>query len=129
MKPRRGRRPDSRDHGRPIKILVNEEERAEIERLAGLAGYPVSTFLREVGLNGEVRSLVDLDVAREIAGLSGNLGRIGGLLKLWLAERRDEVPVAEMNRALRRVFELQDQSLQVMSRILKHHKRRSGPRH
>lgn len=118
-RPKRRRRADARDRARPIKVLVNEEERAELERLADLAGVPVSTYLRQVGMNVRIRSRIDLEAARELARITGDLGRLGGLLKLWLAERRDQVPIADMNRALRSVLELAHEGRGVMAAVLK----------
>jgi hypothetical protein len=47
----------------------------------------VSSFLAALSLNEPIRSLTDLDAVRELMRINGDLGRLGGLLKLWLAER------------------------------------------
>ncbi len=46
-----------------------------------------SAFLRAVGLNEPIRSVVDLQAEADLAKINGDLGRVAGLLKLWLAEK------------------------------------------
>lgn len=61
---------------------------AELEAIADrakLVGMTRSTFLREVGLGYEPPSLLDREAVHELAALRGELGRQGGLLKMWLS--------------------------------------------
>ena len=112
----RGR--ETRDRERRIKVAVSDAEREEIERRAGAAGLPVSTYLRAAGLNHHVKSVLDYRVATELIGVAGNLGRLGGLLKLWLTERRGEgASVGDVNRLLRETRELQAQIRALASRV------------
>ncbi len=41
-------------------------------------------------LNSPIRSVVDLKAVADLAKVDGDLGRVGGLLKLWLAEKRGQ---------------------------------------
>ena len=41
-------------------------------------------------MNTPIRSVIDLTAVSELAKVSGDLGRVAGLLKLWLAEKRRE---------------------------------------
>jgi len=108
----------TRDRERRIKVAVNDAERAEIERRAGAAGLPVSAYLRAAGLNHPVKSVLDYRVASDLIDVAGNLGRLGGLLKLWLAERRGEgASVGDVNRLLRETRELQAQIRALASRV------------
>ena len=34
-----------------------------------------------------IRSVVDLNAVADLAKINGNLGRVAGLLKIWLAEK------------------------------------------
>lgn len=98
-----------RPRGRRIAVWVTPEERADIERRAELAGLSLSNYLRTAGMNHPIKSVLDYQAVRELVGVAGDLGRLGGLFKLWLAERRgDGAPVADVNRALREARELQD---------------------
>lgn len=69
----------------PIKVYCLPGERAEIEALAAASGNSASTYLRLVGLGYRVEGIVDAQQVRELVRVNGDLGRLGGLLKLWLA--------------------------------------------
>lgn len=79
-----------RDRERPIKVIVSDDERREIERLAEVAGMSRSAYLRAAGLNHPIRSTLDYAAVRELVKVSGDLGRLGGLMKLWLSEQREK---------------------------------------
>jgi hypothetical protein len=74
----------SRRDNRPIKVYVTEEERRLIEGQASRAGLSASTFLRNVGCGYPVESVVDHRAVVDLLKVSADLGRLGGLLKLWL---------------------------------------------
>lgn len=107
-----------RDRQRPLRVVVSDDERAEIERRAELANLSVSGYLRAAGLNQPIRSALDYKAVLELAHVSGDLGRLGGLLKLWLAEQRGKgASVADVNRVLRETRELQDRMRELMGRV------------
>ena len=83
-------KPNTRPRGKPIKVWVTEDERAEILRLAASANLSLSAYLRAAGLNQRVRSIIDIEAVTELAKVNGDLGRVAGLLKLWLATKRGE---------------------------------------
>ncbi len=74
----------------PIKVWVSEEERANIEASAKQANMSLSAYLVAVGRNTPIRSVVDLQAVADLGKVNGDLGRVAGLLKLWLAEKRGE---------------------------------------
>lgn len=78
-----------------------------------------SGYLRALGLNTPIRSVVDLRAVADLAKVNGDTGRVAGLLKLWLAEKRGQgaqpVDVEEMMKNFR---VLQSQILDLMSRIV-----------
>jgi hypothetical protein len=106
-----GEREDTRPRGkRPFKVWVTPAERAQIERLAEATGLSSSTYLRSLGLGYEPKSTLDARNILELLKLGGDLGRLGGLLKLWLTDRPGEGVVVEDVRALlHSVGELRDQ--------------------
>ncbi|OQP74975.1 CopG family transcriptional regulator [Xanthomonas citri] len=71
-------------------VFVTEDERAKMVERAAQAGMSQSAFLRAVGLNEPIRSVVDLQAVAGLAKVTGDLGRVAGLLKLWLAEKRGQ---------------------------------------
>lgn len=54
------------------------------------AGLSLSTYLLAAGLNHPIRSVADLDAVADLVRVNGDLGRVAGLLKLWLAEKRGQ---------------------------------------
>ena len=54
--------------------------------MAGMAGLSKSGYLRAVGMNTRIRSVVDLKAVADLTRVNGDLGRVAGLLKLWLLE-------------------------------------------
>jgi hypothetical protein len=79
-----------RRRGKPIEVWVTDEEKATITERAEEAGMSRSGYLRALGLNTPIRSVVDLVAVAELGRVNGDLGRVAGLLKLWLVERRGE---------------------------------------
>ncbi|MCD8561259.1 MAG: conjugal transfer transcriptional regulator TraJ [Shewanella xiamenensis] len=70
----------------PLKVYCLPEEKALIEANAKATGKSVSSFLLAVGQGYQVTGIVDAEQVREMAKISGNLGRLGGLLKWWLTD-------------------------------------------
>jgi len=90
-----------RDHRRPIKVLVTGDERADLEARAASTGMAVSSYLRAVGLGQPITNVYDHAAVRDLIKVSGDLGRFGGLLKLWLSEQRGKGASAiDVNRLL-----------------------------
>ena len=77
-------RPARREHA-PIKVYCLPEERQMIAALARATGLSLSAYLLTVGQGYAVTSRVDREQVRELARINGDLGRLGGLLKLWLS--------------------------------------------
>lgn len=104
----------------PIKVWVSEDERAEIEDKARQANMSLSAYLSAVGRNSPIRSVVDLQAVADLGKVNGDLGRVAGLLKLWLAEKRGQgarpMDVEAMMNDFRK---LQGEVLAIMSRVVK----------
>lgn len=109
----------ARRRGKPIEVWVTDEEKEAITERANEAGMSRSGYLRALGLNSPIRSVVDLTAVADLARVNGDLGRVAGLLKLWLAEKRGQgarpVDVEEMMVNFR---VLQAQVRNLMSRIV-----------
>lgn len=107
----------TRKSATPIKVYCLPEERELIEANAKRAGLSVARYLREVGMGYQIKGVMDYHHVRELVRVNGDLGRLGGLLKLWLT---DDVRVARVGTAtilalLARIEATQDE----MSRIMK----------
>ena len=109
----------ARRRGKPIEVWVTDEEKAAITERAEEAGMSRSGYLRALGLNTPIRSVVDLTAVADLAKVNGDLGRVAGLLKLWLAEKygRGAEPV-DIESLMVSFRVLQAQVRDLMSRIV-----------
>lgn len=91
LKRRRPRRDDGgvRDQRLP-EIRVTAAEREAIEAGAARVQMSMASYLRSLGLGHNPPSKVDLRAIHELGRLRADLGRLGGLLKLWLTDRAGE---------------------------------------
>ena len=70
-----------------LKAYVSPEEYDQVAAQAGRASLSISAFVKAVCLGHEIKSTVDQDAILTLARMNGDLGRLGGLLKMALAER------------------------------------------
>lgn len=114
------RKVSPRRRGKPIEVWVNDEEKATITERAEEAGMPHSGYLRALGLNTPIRSVVDLTAVADLAKVNGDLGRVAGLLKLWLAEKRGQGASSIDVKAMMRNFRmLRCEIITIMSRVVR----------
>ena len=67
-----------------------------------------------------VRSVYDLKAVAELGRINGDLGRVAGLLKLWLAERRGQgAPATDVERMMGEFRTLQTALSRMMRQALK----------
>jgi len=78
--------PATRKGTAPLKVYCLPEERVRIQLKAAAAGLSVSSYLLSVGQEYPIRGVLDYEKVRELARINGDLGRLGGLLKLWLTQ-------------------------------------------
>jgi hypothetical protein len=120
MKPERKTTP--RRELPPIKVWVSVEERAAIQERADQTGLSLSAYLLAVGMNTPIRSVVDLSAVGDLAKVNGDLGRVAGLLKLWLLEKSSQgVSAAEVRGMMVEFRELQTGIREKMGLIVKSH--------
>lgn len=67
-----------------LRVPVLPEEKTAIEQQAEAAGLSVAAYLRNVGLGYEIHGILDYRCVQDLTRTNGDLGRVGGLLKLWL---------------------------------------------
>jgi hypothetical protein len=75
------------DREHPLKTFVSPEERLAIEGKAQAAGLTVSSYLRNAALSLPIRSTADQAAFLGLLKVNADLGRLGGLLKLWLSTK------------------------------------------
>ena len=105
----------------PIKVYCLPEERRQIEANANAAGLSLSTYLLNVGIGYQIRGIVDHKQVEELARINGDLGRLGGLLKLWLTddERTAQFDKATIRAVLSRIEATQDQMIELMKSVIR----------
>ena len=111
----------SRRETTPIKVYCLPDERASIEENAKKAGMSVGGYLREVGQGYIISGVTDYEAVRELVKINGDLGRLGGLLKMWLT---DDVKVQDINQThikvvLSRIDDTQTMMREVIQRVIK----------
>ena len=104
-----------------LRVPVFPQEKEIIERQAKQAGMSVARYLREVGQGYPIRGVTDYERVRELARINGDLGRLGGLLKLWLTNdvRTAHFGKSTILKLLARIEATQDQMGQVMKSIVR----------
>ena len=110
----------TRKSSTPIKVYCLPEEEEQIETQAKRAGMSAARYLREVGQGYHISGVVDYEQVRELARINGDLGRLGGLLKLWLT---DDVRTAQFGQStilavLSKIEATQEEMGKVMTKIV-----------
>ena len=67
-----------------LRVPVLPIEETVIKGKAMDAGLTVAEYLRNLGLGYQVPSIVDSRQVDSLLKINGDLGRLGGLIKLWL---------------------------------------------
>ena len=74
----------SRQRVQLILVRVLPSEKEEIKTRAKACGMSVACYLRTLGLNHRPKAVLDAKAVMELARVNGDLGRLGGLLKMLL---------------------------------------------
>jgi hypothetical protein len=106
----------TRKNSPPIKVYCTPAEKAN----ARAAGMSAARFLREVGQGHRIRGIMDYEKVRELVAINGDLGRLGGLLKLWLSNdaRTAKFGESTIRALLARIEKTQDQMRDVMHKVI-----------
>lgn len=105
----------------PIYVWVTLQEKMGIQEMARTTGNSASAYLRKVGLGYEVKSVLDFEGVGELAKVNGDLGRLGGLLKLWLSndKRLQGFDLVEQRRLVLKTLDAIEQNQTRLSAIMK----------
>ena len=69
---------------RHLRVPVSPNEETSIKTNAAKTGLTIAEYLRRLGLGLDIKSIIDQQQVIELAKINADLGRLGGLLKLWL---------------------------------------------
>lgn len=105
---------------RQLRVPVLPAEEAAIKKMAASAGLPVAAYLRNVGMGYQVRGILDNKRVEELARINGDLGRLGGLLKLWLTDDPRTLRYGEstIRALLSKIEDTQDKMHEVMRAVV-----------
>ena len=109
----------TRKHGRHLRVPVLAAEESEIKANAATAGLSTAEYLRRLGLGYQFHSALDKQAILELSKINADLGRLGGLLKLWLSndERLVHLKPQTMLLILDRIKVTQAAMLEVVNRL------------
>ncbi len=86
-----------------VKAYLTEEEYNQIVHSSTLAGLSISTFVKNVCLGTKVHSLENHQTRLDLLKVNGDLGRLGGLLKLALTTTDEQINIRPILRDIERV--------------------------
>lgn len=110
----------TRKNSTPIKVYCLPEEKAQIQENAEASGLSVASFIRKVAMGYQVECMVDIEQVVELSRVNADLGRLGGLLKLWLANdpRTVDFSPSLMKTLLAKIESTRQELRNIMDRIL-----------
>lgn len=98
-----------------MKIYVDPSEYVEIIQSADRAQLSVSTYVRRLCLGMPTPTFEKQKAVRELLAVNADLGRLGGLLKMWLMdEDRNQREAARLLRELQQVKSLLIQKIEAL---------------
>ncbi|MEK6747126.1 MAG: conjugal transfer transcriptional regulator TraJ [Pseudomonadota bacterium] len=68
-----------------LRVPVLPSETTKIKQNAADCGLSVAAYLRSVGLQYKPKGILDYKAVGELVKVNADLGRLGGLLKMWLS--------------------------------------------
>lgn len=89
-----------------IKSYVTPAEFEDILANANQAGLSMSTFIKRVCQGQKIESKVDSRAVLDLLKINADLGRLGGLLKLWLTAPDEHA--TDVRGLLREIMDLKD---------------------
>ena len=109
----------TRKNGRHLRVPVLPDEESQIKSNAAIAGLSIAEYLRRISLGYQIQSSVDKDYVLLLAKINGDLGRLGGLLKLWLTQdkRVAHFDLQTIRTLLNRIQTTQDTMFEVVKKL------------
>jgi hypothetical protein len=103
----------TRRESTPIKVWVTTAEKAAIAEKAAAHSMSISRYLRALGLALPIQSTVDQRAMLDLLKINADLGRLGGLIKMWLTSNESsqsasaQVMEIKLDRTLNEISALQ----------------------
>lgn len=112
-------KPPTRKNGRHLRVPVLPNEESQIKANAANAGLSIAEYLRRISLGYPLQSAIDKDQVIQLAKINADVGRLGGLLKLWLTQdkRVAHFDFATVMTLLKQIRELHEAMLKVVQKL------------
>ncbi len=96
------------------------EEKALLVAQARASGYKLSTYLLRVGMGYRIKGVLDNQRVEELILINADLGRLGGLLKLWLTndERTKTFGEPTIRAVLSKIAATQDSMQEIIELVV-----------
>lgn len=100
----------------PIKVYCTRSQRRIIEQNACSVGMSLSTYLQRVGTNCNLNVQSHNEDVEKLLKINADLGRLGGLIKLWLTNDRKSnlVGQQELHRVLAQISATQSELIDAL---------------
>jgi len=109
----------TRKNCRRLRVPVLPDEEKSILENAARVGLPTAVYLRRLGLGLEVKSVIDQQKILDLARINADLGRLGGLLKLWLTndERLKNISTQKISQLLEAIKQTQEKLFAIVQTL------------
>lgn len=109
----------TRKHGKHLRVPVLPSEESTIKQNALNAGLTIAEYLRRLGLSQPIPSKIDKNHIIELSKVNADLGRLGGLLKMWLSndERLAHFSPSVIKGLLARIATTQNDMFNVVKKL------------
>ena len=91
-------RSEKRKRDLQIKVCVDASEKALLQNRAKSCGVSAASYLRDLALAYPLTSVVDQHALDELIKARADLGRLGGLFKLWLTKNEEYKAQAKLGK-------------------------------
>jgi len=113
---------ETRRRSELIQVRATKKEKREIgKRAENCASGTTSNYLRSLGLGVGLKTKADLDVAHQLIKLSADMGRVGGLIKLFISERKGRTSAADfdvMNYYIKRLELIREEIAKAIKKLV-----------
>ncbi|AQX20909.1 hypothetical protein Bcsk_002490 [Bartonella sp. CDC_skunk] len=101
-----------------LSVWCTSSEKETIEAYAKQTGLSISTYLRTTGQIEPIKTDIDYEAVKDLTKLQGDLGRVAGLLKLWLVTNNGKGGVpSDINQMMGDFRQLQKQIFEKISSL------------
>ena len=116
----KSRKEISRRRRHHLRVPVFPEEKEIIKQQAQAAGFSMARYLREVGQGYKISGVMDYEKVLELIRINGDLGRLGGLLKLWLSndEKAAQYGSTTIQSLLLKIEQTQEEMRRIMMSVV-----------